>query len=49
MLDLDDRAVAIGVLGFRIAMIAADAVLFGLGSAVERRYRRTAPIGTPVM
>jgi hypothetical protein len=49
MLDLDDRAVAIGVLGFRIAMIAADAVLFGLGSAVERRYRRSAPVGTRVM
>jgi hypothetical protein len=49
MLDLDDRAVAIGVLGFRIAMIAADAVLFGLGSAVEHRYRRSAPVGTPVM
>jgi glycosyltransferase 2 family protein len=49
MLDLDNRAVVMGVLGFRIAMIAADAVLFGLGSAVERRYRRSAPVSTPAM
>jgi hypothetical protein len=44
MLDLDDRALAIGVVGFRLAMVTADAVLFGLGSAIERRYRRSAPI-----
>ena len=49
MLDLDNRAVVMGVLGFRIAMIAADAVLFNSAARSNAATDGRLPSSTPAM